>query len=229
MVASGCRWLLSLVVAFMVVACAPQRVSDPSPYQGYVSYEAWLTRQAAVQINVICPDGGGGGSGSTVSDHQVVTARHVAICDDGSVALMTVETIDGAIRIAQVERWGPEGTDVVLLRIPEVEPRFKRWLTVSTRKPLVGEELCWIGRDSSSFPPLKQCGPFEGTYSGVTDEYNIISAHGVPGNSGSGIFDSGGRVLGVLSRGSWHSALAFFIDFVPTWRWGDDMLEAIGR
>lgn len=184
----GASLLLSVCVG-----CA----STPPPSSARLAradrvFEAHEQDAAAVKITVGCKSELGAtwgqiGSGVIIGPHHVLTAMHVLVCDGGETTSATV--ISGSVELpAKVEAVAPgadvarlefEGT-VSLRRYPRVgAPRSAGWVCLSAAHPKV-ERKC--GRTS--------------TVSGAIAHSAIV----VPGNSGSGLYDDRGYLVGIVVR-----------------------------
>ena len=183
----GASLLLSVCVG-----CASTPPPAPGSPRGDRVFEAHEQDAAAVKISVGCKSPLGAewgqiGSGVVIGPHHVLTAMHVLVCEGGETISATV--IQGETKLeAKVEAVAPgadiarlefEGT-VSMRRYPRVgTPRAAGWVCLSAAHPKV-ERKC--GRTS--------------TVSGAIRHSAIV----VPGNSGSGLYDDRGYLVGIAVR-----------------------------
>lgn len=147
-----------------------------------------------VNIEVICADGTAqGGSGVRVGGTAVLTAAHVIICEDSAPTMILAQTLDAngaadghyiatleGMDIADIAR-----LDVILL--PEMPP-------VAIAAARVGERACAV----FSLPePGRRCGEvWPGGNTGAAGLHvDFVAEHG---NSGSGVWDESGHLIGLL-------------------------------
>jgi hypothetical protein len=107
---------------------------------------------------------------------------------------------------------------------------FTTFADYTFEDPAIGETVCWVGKDAfRDVPSQRQCGEYSGSFSNSSlGKVNRVTGHGVPDNSGSGVFNEQGQLVGVLSRGVWNSSMMFWFDYVSVERW-DGMESGIIR
>ena len=188
-----------LIAAFVLSACScgrtaiPQDSSVPPP-SGWSVSEA---DAAAVVVSMTCMTSDGAimgpivlGSGVIVSSRRVLTAAHVAAY---SVCAYSVTTNRGVVIPVDIEILSPQ-LDIARL----VAPKDSFTLTPVTLGPVPdpGEEIC-----ISSAVPSREwvCGdvqlyrarlPGDVRHTGITQK----------GNSGSGVYDRTGRLIGIVTH-----------------------------
>lgn len=176
-----------------------------------------IVMQSSVRILADCDGDGdldGFASGVAVSPRHILTARHVA---------------EGCGRISRAPdmaqfwayTWDARRIPIVvdmLARDPEVDAArfvvdggsdpFAVWALPALYLPATGQRVYQYTGDGTFDPPFHWK---EGVISGARGQQLDISIHGVPGNSGSAVFDVNGNILGILWGGRWHSGLEFAI------------------
>ncbi len=182
--------LIPLMLAFLLAACggctAPAmfRGGGDKPSRADV-FEAEGER--AVEIVGVTMFGSYKCSGILVSDHQIVTAAHCARADafltaerqDGTQAIFTIEVLVPSLDLARLETVpGWFGDDP---GAPKVGP-----------VPEVGDEVC-----IAPVIPRRdhKCGEIQAVFSDMMCHDTITER----GNSGSALYDSAGRVIGIVS------------------------------
>jgi trypsin-like peptidase len=204
------KYLLALCVS-LLVACsscaAPKRLK-------YYSDADYIGHEASMRIWVTCFDGRRSlGSGVAINSNTVLTALHVTMCDDEPAAEVKVIDLNGNEFLVTNEV-NHDGVDITKLTVAG-EP-FKVWATPLFRTPRVGETICWYGGDGfKSNRGTKKCGYYEGTkdFEGTSWHMHMVSGKASPGNSGSGVFDLNGNLIGILNLGQWDSDYDFAMGF----------------
>lgn len=183
-------------------SCVVLRVPDTT--QGSVWRTPAQQVNADVDIGVTCGDGTQHtGTGVVVSPTQVVTALHVASCPDHGTPLIMVSLDDNAWRMMVVEVQLP-GIDVA--RLSMWSPYFARNTSpvVIGPRPVTGDRLCeaaaeprWTYRCFIAQPPMVYD---DGLGSDIPATGRKILVDGTieHGNSGSGVYDARGRLVGIL-------------------------------
>lgn len=175
----------------LVTACGAAAPRYESPYELHSEKQ----RAAAVAIHVQClsPAGirGWTGSGVITGKHTIVTAHHIVACN-GLIA-MYVRTLDGALLGAQayVEI---EEYDIAKITTEEVLPYFTFKIGP---KPRVGATVC---SESARPTRARKCGKVTESLSVANSRDLGLSLHVEGGNSGSGLYDSEGRLVGIVTR-----------------------------
>ena len=208
MAKSGCKLTVALL-ALLAVACGgvPSAAWDPQ----YASWADRVGSETSYRVMVQCANGDmAGGSGTAFNARQIVTAKHVlercGESDDGSLIMVTDRA--GVARLVEPKR-GPDD-DVAILTLAAGD-EFKTFAHFSDETPRNGETLCWWGGDANmNANGFKKCGFFQDSAANL----GWLSGKGAPGNSGSGVFNGKGELVGVLVAGSWHPGRDFFIEYV---------------
>ena len=156
-----------------------------------------ISREAAVVVHVQQKSGRYRGTGTYFKykgQHIVVTAAHIW-AESAPKPLSSAAMIESPHEqvIGKIVYWDPY-TDIAVLVVPSMDSRtpaaFKRAPDYT-----VGEEVVYSG-----FPGNNSLLTFEGTLAG--DGYGTdLAMHSMAwgGSSGSGVFDSKGRFVGVVS------------------------------
>jgi hypothetical protein len=155
--------------------------------------------EASVRIQVQCEEGTYMGSGVAIDGTHVITARHVVTCDIGEPMTILVKLRNGMRIFMDLKAHAAEGRDISLLEAPD--PGYSYFTTAEIRQdpPKIGEMSCVVSGQLWDEYSLRKCG----AVGMVTDQYIVSSFHAVPGNSGSGLYDADGRIIGILVMGKW--------------------------
>lgn len=182
--------LIPLVLASLLAACGG--CTAPAMFRGGSDAPSRAdTLEAegdrAVEIVGVTPMGTYKCSGVLVSDHQVVTAAHCARAD----AFLTAERRDGTQAIFQIEVIAPAYDFARLETVPG-------WFGEAPGTPHVGP-VPEIGDQVCLAPVVPRrdhkCGEVQAVYSdGVC--HDALTEHG---NSGGGVYDASGRIIGIVS------------------------------
>ena len=173
-----------------------QEVFDFSDYDYTVN--AWKkSREAAVRVEVDIGFGLVGGSGTyfKIGKHTVVvTAAHLYTFSPGEVfkdeAIITTPHEKVLGTLVYIDRY----VDIAVIKVPTLDSRnaaaFKR-----VKKYDVGEDVVYSG-----FPGANNLLTFGGLLIGEGFGTDLaMQSMAWPGSSGSGVFDSRGRFVGVVS------------------------------
>lgn len=185
------RHTLALVLALAASACS-------WPAGGAV----W-TRVHGTTLTLGVP--GGSCSGTAVGRYNVLSAAHCF--HDGNGIAVKPASITANGKTCNVWRMVDDGSDHVLLT---TDCQFKAWATVNTRKPRVGQKVfiwgspLWLERQlrigrmtgRGELPGGADENPVLGQ---TFDYYDLASTYG---DSGSGIFNMAGELIGVVSIGT---------------------------
>lgn len=199
--------LLRLAFAGLLAlsACHASALSDPQ----YATWADRLGTEASVRVKVVCADGAQAwGSGTAVGRDRLLTAKHLFThCDDADLDAMLTYVVDSSKQLHLVGVKLAPG-DVDLARLDVIDgSRFDRYAAVASEAPLLGEQVCWWGGDYDfDANGAKKCA----YYAGEAENVGWVSGKGAPGNSGSGILNGKGELVGVLVMGDWNP----FHDFV---------------
>lgn len=184
-------WALILTLALVSMCCAgSQRVARTVPAQ-------WTS---AVQIHAECIDPFTGrsdlymrGSGVVVSSTQILTAWHV-VSTTPPICRLRASTTEGDTYALTVDMAAPEA-DVVRMTI---DGTFKNASTPKLGpKPAVGTTVCVLGAIPSR---QRRCGEAQWTFDVPPPGDIEHTAITEPGNSGGGLYDSRGRLVGIVTH-----------------------------
>jgi len=177
----------------LLTACGGTQPRYESPY----ATPSEKQRAAVVSLHVACLDVEEGvqmwrGSGVITDNHTILTADHVADCPSG-VSEMIAQTVNGEIYVVTVSKQLPK-YDLAQLTSEEALPWFQ--FAIGPR-PEVGDLVC-----SESGIPLRarKCEYVTAVRGDPSDKDISYKAFVVQGNSGSGLFDSQGRLIGIITR-----------------------------
>ena len=139
-----------------------------------------------------------------VAPEWALTARH---CMAMTSPVLTINGTDYPI----LEGYGNPVLDLALLYVPNAPcPCAKP----SATKVTEGETVILIG-----FPyaigKVVTDGEFQGRVKINDIEYGMTTAPARPGNSGGGVFNQKGELLGILSLGDIQGYLSFFVEIDP--------------
>lgn len=166
--------------------------------------------QVSYRVSTTCLLGGSAGSAVAVGPRHLLTAKHVVDCPDGLEPIqLLIVAMDGTQLEVKVDLLPKDDTDAA--RLVLLEGSLDSWASVSSREPPLGEEVCIIGGDQPSTLGMRKCGYVAPSISG----YLTVALHVVPGNSGGPAFDAYGRVLGIVSKGSWEASRENYVLLVP--------------
>jgi S1-C subfamily serine protease len=177
------------VLLAMCGACAA--FARPTPEEQPRGLNLAEQHRAAMYIYVACLDGNEYvGSGVLISSNRVLTAAHVVSCD---AALIAAGPSLDDMRIAHVDRWSLDN-DLARLKLDTPLSDIKPARTWGT--PRAGDVIC----GSTAFPePSWSCGEvvdLEGSERNNVD-HKAPTEHG---NSGSGMYDSQGRLVAIMTQ-----------------------------
>lgn len=169
---------------------------------------------SSVRIDVICENMREVfGTGVVISNHKVITAKHVIECNP---VLIGVVYREGNI-IKTVQAYILEKSPTVDVASLFTEVELPTRAVPDTEKPLVGEEVCSIGGGDIGTGWIKKCG-----YVFYFDDTNIFSSvNTVPGNSGSPLYDEDGYLVGIVVMGNWREGEEKYSGAIPTSAWKD--------
>src|SRR5687768_8446251 len=127
--------------------------------------------------------GGGVCSGTAISNDTLMTAQH---CLSG-----TLQKVNGvAVTVVGI---GKDKKDLATVKVAGT--KFKTWAKVGPALKQ-GDRLRWFG-NPALLPDIYR----EGYVVNVTANGVLIDAQAYGGDSGAGVFDSQGRVVGVITGG----------------------------
>lgn len=165
----------------------------------------------SVDLTPVWPTAGPmSGTGVAVGPGAVMTARHVIACDENPLPGVTVDgepwkilvaTLDGESHefVVEKEGAGPSEDAALLVATGGATP-FRVWAELGSN-PARDAEVCAASVRPN---PLLSCGPVEEWRTGrgwVGNGYFKYRAFGTWGNSGSGVYDADGKLVGILVGG----------------------------
>ncbi len=162
---------------------------DPLGQTGLTRVEQ-IVRAAAVKVSD--PLREGHGSGTYVKIHgryAVITAAHVV----DSNRYMWIVARDEEVVLGRVVYTDPRA-DLAIIVAPKLETRKAIKFRPRRQADLVGERVVHTG-----FPGKHDLLTIRGSIAGARDTYLIMHSYGWFGSSGSGVYDSQGRLVGVVS------------------------------
>jgi S1-C subfamily serine protease len=139
---------------------------------------------------------GGICSGTAISDHELRTANH---CIDLGGALQLVDGWDAHV-VSMSANKARDIIDITLAGHP-----FKHWAQLGPR-PKQGDRIRWWGNPEGEADVYR-----EGYVAKVTDEMIVVDATICHGDSGSGLFNESGQLVGVVSAMSDLSGCTFML------------------
>ena len=150
------------------------------------------SRDSAVKVTDIFYGGHGSGTYARIGRHYVVfTAAHVV---RGNV-LFAVQGENGEMVVGQVI-YASTTADVAILKVPQMTSRRPANFRATANEDFeVGDTVVYTG-----YPSAYELLTSVGMVSGYQPDYNAILLQGFawPGSSGSGVFDSRGRLRGIV-------------------------------
>ncbi len=175
----------TLISAMMVIACRPPSADTTA------RTPAWQVTEAAT-LTVLCADGSAkAGSGVLIGPDRMLTAAHVVTCDQGEPLLIQVE-LHGATTIAGVEVVS-NGADIARLQTADA---LEFHAVLIGPRPEVGATICVAAGAPQGL--TRRCGPVERFETAPGDIVHAVVTE--PGNSGAGVYDDSGRLIGILSH-----------------------------
>ena len=209
----------SILLAALLSACSCAPSLWPHPPAEYNDYVSYRMLSAAAILEVTCVGGQKvGGSGVAISTRHLLTAKHVV---EACEHYLGVEVWSIKVTVG-LEQKQYEAT------VDEVSEKYDvaRIVIVGTREPLMvwvppaprlknGQEVCTVSGDVSANLLTFKCGRvIEQADDGV-----LFMIHVVPGNSGSPLYDTSGRLVGIvvmrsLTQENWGIAVSIH-GFMP--------------
>jgi S1-C subfamily serine protease len=194
-----------VVIASIAITCQACMVPPQAPTRPGTPRAPTAQAAAAVEVDSHCNlelldevlvDTYWSGSGVQIDRERVLTAQHVVRCP----AIPTVRIVyaDGHSRAMRVEREDPD-SDLALLVTASAEDLPDLGVPEIGPKPGPGAMLC----SATAYPKAGwACGDVDAVHDG--DKWDLEDPGlVVPGNSGSGVYDAEGRLVAIVSAGSW--------------------------
>jgi S1-C subfamily serine protease len=160
-------------------------------------------------VRVRAPDGLG--SGFAIGKRTVLTAGHVVnghkevevtfFDEEGK----PIKQVMGKVK--RVEETGNFDNDLGVIELPEDAPSFRK-PDIAAGK--MGDEGYTVGGPTGEMPHVVAVGTFAGTSERIPA--GILSAISAPGASGSAVFDSKHRLVGVLVSGIPNVCIYYITD-----------------
>ena len=152
------------------------------------SFAERMSRRASVKV--YHPDFGGFGSGAYIKHNNryfILTAAHVVRGEDHMLVLGRDEVVPG--RVVYVN----EASDIAFLEVERMNTRTPVRVR-NNYNPHVSDYLVYTG-----FPNGTDLLTITGRISGFRGQWLVVQGYTWMGASGSGVFDSRGRLVGVVS------------------------------
>lgn len=154
---------------------------------------------ATATIKTTCATGVGFGSGVVIAPNRVLTAAHVVRCRvmpelnvtyDASAVVLDAGSGEVVARVVRYD----EGADIAVL-----EADVSRFYSPTPIGPVpnIGDQVC-ASTGSMPYYALK-CGIVQPRYTSTDGDINFFTPI-EPGNSGSGVYDYRGRLVGIVTR-----------------------------
>lgn len=201
--------IIALLSFLFLLSCVSPH---PAPSSKFATSAAQALYEASVRIHVTCPEGRYVGSGVVISRNQIVTAKHVMECGNGSIPTKVEGRFYDNRRVNLVHQWSHKDRDVSIVigthwkkdgKIVESEDpfAFPRIAPVSLKPLKIDQEVCFLGGGGDYSLILKKCGPISNFSTKKETEGEIrISMLVVGGNSGGPVFDMQGNLVGIIVK-----------------------------
>lgn len=212
---------LFLAMLSVLSSCVSWMEGPRNTHIANVAYRVTVDCNGDGQVDIL-------GSATAIGRRTFITARHVVECPPTTgifgqfgfnvspPQFAVIGAFEEKPQAVLVELLSARA-DVALVRLPDDAKDNPVWAQFS-RSEHVGEEVyMYAGGNSIEFVWKV------GYLSGQDKEHVWVSVHGVPGNSGGGIFNSRGYLIGVISLGRWEVQREFRL-----WAIRPEMFDTIG-
>lgn len=126
------------------------------------------------------------GSGVFIGENQIITANHViGFIDEVKIGIDGKETIGNVVKRC------------VTLDIALIEVQGKHKYAKLRLNPKLGERVYIVSAPGGHFEDVV----LFGRIAGITEEWLVVDAKVIAGCSGGGVFDTRGRLLGIIDNG----------------------------
>lgn len=195
---------LAMAVNMVVVGFATVVAITAITYNAYMDFSKEQSRDLRDAVVMIQPADGSGGLGSGVvisQDGLILTARHVVAGMNGKTK---ISMHNGEVETGTVLWESSEGLDLALVRLD----KFEKPLTsvYIRRSPVANNEAVTVIGHPLGSPWVSTKGvvasdePISVPYMNAPfASFLRIDATVAPGNSGGGVFDADGRLIGITS------------------------------
>lgn len=175
--------LTSIVVALVLstVGC----VSTPQPKPKDVNF---ITR-VAYTLQIVGPLESGKCSGTAISATAILTAKHCIPTDSGVIKIDGVDL--------SVKKYIQAKNDHAIIVLTSA--KFSEWATVDLKGVQLGQDLTIYGNPGPWDRMLRR-GYVTGSGPSPFGHQNFLDMNGFHGDSGSGLFNKDGDVVGVLTN-----------------------------
>ena len=209
--------LVALFCVLLTAACSSCAGVSTRPVE-YASVAAAIRDRSSVRIIAECADGRTKlGSGVAVSSRHILTADHVTWCDEAEAFGYTVVLFDGSTATMILDRRAGSGVDTALLVAAGFEHPFRTWASVGAA-PRKDDQLCYTAGDGHLAVRTTHCGPYT-SFTAGGEVLDVVAVHGAPGNSGAGIFNEFGELVGILYAGAFRPGYDYWIAYEAARKW----------
>lgn len=207
---------LALFSILLAGACSSCASISTRPVE-YATTAAAIRDHASVRIVAECPDGRvKWGSGVAVSQRHILTAAHVTECESSEAFSFTIIMYDGTTVHMLLDERAGGNVDTALLVVDGMSAPFKTFARVGA-PPKRDDRLCYTGGDYIDIR-LSHCGPYA-AFKLQGEWLDVVATHGAPGNSGAGVFNEWGELVGILYAGSFKEGRDHWICFEAARKW----------
>lgn len=208
--------LLACLTILVGVACSGALAHAPVSPDYRPGNELRNALASSYRIRIYCGEElAGYGSGVAIDNRHVLTARHVveACLESDTPDMEWFELVDynGRVYEAALDRKASDEEIDVARLVVNGAAEFPTWAPIATAPPNVLDRVFLLAGDGSMDRGYGRFFPKDGYVSGIIRDQLVVSIHGVPGNSGSAIFDVHGQVVGILHSGRWDASKEFFV------------------